>query len=107
MEVDKWPRLAARLRELVGRGGLGGDLPVPIPVGGGGGGGRGVFGLAGGGRGRPAAGAAARCGCAHGEVCGRELVGAREAAAAAPGEVGATGGPVLLLRFSWLPGPLP
>ena len=49
MEVDKWPRLAARLRELVGRGGLGGDLPVPIPVGGGGGGG--VVGLAGGGRG--------------------------------------------------------
>ena len=87
MEVDKWPRLAARLRELVGRGGLGGDLPVPIPVGGGGGGGRGVFGLAGGGRGRPAAGAAARCrrrsGCAHGEVAGgssRELVRRRRPA---------------------------
>jgi hypothetical protein len=71
MEGDRWTRLAARLRELVGRGGLGGDLPVPIPVGGGG---RGVVGLAGGGRGRPAAGAAAGwrrgSGCAHGEVCG-------------------------------------
>jgi hypothetical protein len=61
-EGEEWPRLAARLREVVWGGGLGGRLPVPIPVGGGGGGGgRWVVGLAGGGGGeRPAAGAAGR-----------------------------------------------
>lgn len=90
MEGQEWRRLAARLRELVGRGGLGGGLPVPIPVGGGG---RGVVGLAGGGGRRPAAGTAARwrrrSGCAHGDVLPRELVGNSEAAAAA-GEVGSS-----------------